>query len=150
MPQTTESDEAALAAQEELKRAWMQVSFGQFDRAIESCRRAAQLLPDHHLPPTLEGSFELAAGRVRQALGTLREATRRHQDQPLSWLYFAEACFLGGRRRQAVRALGKAEALPDPGEVGELIEQLRQTWQDIEPSEMPPPLVAQMEGAPAD
>lgn len=157
MRQNPETDEAALAAQEELKRAYMQVSFGQFDQAIESCERAAQNLPDHHLPAALKGSFELAAGRVREALGTLRQATRRWNDQPLPWLYFAEACFLGGRRRQGLRALDKAEqfaAQMEQGEqpaeaaqIGELIEELRQTFKEVEPAEMPPPLVAQTGGA---
>ncbi|MFP4600479.1 MAG: tetratricopeptide repeat protein [Persicimonas sp.] len=154
MRQNPETDEAELAAQEELKRAYMQVSFGQFDQAIESCERAARHLPDHHLPAALKGSFELAAGRVREALGTLRQATRRWNDQPLPWLYFAEACFLGGRRRQGLRALDKAEkhaARMEQGEqvaqIGELIDELRQIWKAVEPTEMPPPLVAQTGGA---
>jgi predicted Zn-dependent protease len=147
---TREGDDAGLRAQEELKRGYLHVSFGQYDEGIKACRSAAELAPDHHLPPTLEGSFEMAAGRLREALGTLRKATRRHPDQPLPWLYFAEACFLSGRRRQGERALGKAQALDEPGEHGDLIADLRQTWQAVEPSEVPPPLVPKVDDEPAE
>ncbi len=141
-PQTSE---APVSARDELRRAYMHVSFGQYDEAIAACERAAKVAPDHYLPPTLQGSFELACGRVRDALGTLRGVTRRHGDEPLPQIYFAEACLLSGRRRQGERALDKAERLADSEEVEQLVDELRQIWEAIDPSQMPPPLVVEFD-----
>lgn len=131
-------------ARDELRRAYLQVSFGKYPEAIAACERAAQLAPDHHLPATLKGSFEMAAGRVRDALGTLRGVTRRHDEEALPQIYFAEACFMAGRRRQGERALDKAEALLDSQELADLIDSLRQTWASVDADELPPPLVVEL------
>jgi predicted Zn-dependent protease len=144
-------DQTDSAGQVELKRAYLHVSFGQYDQAIEACDRAAAAAPEHHLPATLRGSFEMAAGRVRDALGTLRPVTRRHPDEPLPKIYFAEACFLAGRHRQGLRALKQAEAIcqeaqddPQVAQCIELVDGLRQIWQSVEPTEVPPPLVVEL------
>jgi predicted Zn-dependent protease len=151
-----ELDSSETSARTELKRAYLCVSFGQFEQAIEACDRAADAAPRHHLPATLRGSFQMSAGRVRDALATLRSVTRAHPDQPLPKVYFAEACFMAGRRRQGERALEQAEEIcqsdseqrPDSEQTwrdcAELIAYLRQTWQSVEPSQVPPPLVVEM------
>jgi predicted Zn-dependent protease len=160
-----ELEGSAASARVELKRAFLHMSFAQYDQAIAACERAAACAPEHPLPVALKGSFEMAAGRVRDALGTLRRATKRHPGDALSHIYFAEACFLAGRERQAERALSRAEKLAEAcADIGQqdvgqqdvgqqdvgqqdvdlvgLIENLRQTWRDIGSSQVPPPLVA--------
>ena len=140
-------EEPDITAQTELKRAYLHVSFGQYDEAIAAAKRAAQIAPEHHLPPTLEGSFELAAGRVRKALGTLRKVTKRHPDQVLPQIHFAEACFMAGRHRQAKRAMDRASGMEAAAEHAQLLEELERTWGSVEPSEVPPPLVVKQDGA---
>ncbi|QDG53392.1 tetratricopeptide repeat protein [Persicimonas caeni] len=153
-----EVEASASSARVELKRAFLHMSFAQYDEAIAACDRAAACAPEHSLPVALKGSFEMAAGRVRDALGTLRRATKRHPGDALSHIYFAEACFLAGRERQAERALSRAEKLAEAcADIGQqgvgqqdvdlvgLIENLRQTWRDIGSSQVPPPLVAAFE-----
>jgi tetratricopeptide (TPR) repeat protein len=145
-------DSSETLAQIELKRAYLHVSFGQYDQGIEACERAADAAPDHYLPATLRGSFEMAAGRVRDALGTLRPVTRRYPDEALPRLYFAEACFLAGRHRQGERALNQAYSIcqkqsdESPSEqVVALLDELRRTWESVEPVHVPPPLVVNLD-----
>lgn len=132
--------EAWAAAREDLRRAYLLVSFGDFDPAIEACRRADRRIEgDHHLPKTLEGNFQVARGDVREALGTLRTVTRAHPGAALPRIHFAEACLLAGRRRQGERALEKARELDD-GEHADMIAKLEAAWEDVDPDEVPPPV----------
>ena len=148
--QTDAKESATTPARDELKRAYLHMGFCQYDEALAACERAADHAPKHHLPVALKGSFEMAAGRVRDALGTLRQATRRFPDEPLAQIYFAEACFVAGRRRQAQRALNRAEKMERADSFAEMIAQLRNTWQAVDPSEVPPPLVADFDGEAQD
>lgn len=151
---TDEHDASQSPARVELKRAYLHMNFAQYDEAIAACARAADQAPDHPLPVALKGSFEMAAGRVRDALGTLRRATKRHPGDALSHIYFAEACLLAGRERQGKRALERAEALagqqkqdgaPHDVDLAGLIRQVREIWQEIDSAEVPPPLVAEFD-----
>ena len=128
------------AARRDLQRAYLLVSFGHVDPAIEACRRADRRIDgDHHLPKTLAGNFQIAAGELRAALRTLREVTRAHPQAALPQAHFAEACLLAGRQRQGERALATARELDD-GEHTELIDRLEAAWRGIAPDEVPPPV----------
>lgn len=150
---TSELDPSSFPAQDDLKRAFLHMSFAQYDEAIAACERAADHAPEHPLPAALKGSFELAAGRVRKALGTLRRTTKQHPGDALSHIYFAEACFLAGRHRQGRRALARAEALIEAEgrdvehgvDLTELISNVGQVWGEIDMSELPPPVVAEFD-----
>lgn len=127
-------------ARDELRRAYLLVSFGNYDEAIEACHRADDLVDgSHHLPKTLEGNFLVSRGDVRAAIKTLRKVTKSFPDETLPQIHFAEACYFGGRKRQGDRALKKAKDLDD-GEYREMIDELEAAWEDVEPDEIPPPL----------
>lgn len=127
-------------ARQELRRGYMLVSFGQFDAAIEACRRADDLIGgEHHLPRTIEGNALVARGEVREAIRLLREVTREFPEAALPKMHFAEACYFAGRKRQADRALDEARELDD-GEHAEFLEALQTTWRDVEADEIPPPI----------
>ncbi len=127
-------------ARQELRRGYMLVSFGQFDDAIEACRRADTLVDGaHHLPRMIEGNVLVARGDLREAIGVLREVTREFPQAALPKMHFAEACYLAGRKRQGDRALDEAWELDD-GEHAEFLEALQTTWRDIDADEIPPPI----------
>lgn len=131
-----------ISAQESLKKAYLFLSYGQYQEAIDACDAAARLAPGHPLAPTLKGSFELAVGRVNEALGTLRAVTRRHPKHALALLYFAEACFLAGRSAAAQRALDQLDKLTLSEALREFRDELVQVWDSFAPDAIPPPLVA--------
>lgn len=135
-------DETMISADQALRSAYLYLSYGQYQEAIEACELAASLAPEHPLAPTLKGSFEMAVGRISDALGTLRRVTRRHPDHPLALLYFAEACFLAGRTSAAQRTLSKVENLPLSGALREFKDELVGVWASLPTEAMPPPLVA--------
>jgi Flp pilus assembly protein TadD len=127
-------------ARDELRRAYLLVSFGMVDEAIEVCRRADGLIDGgHHLPRTMEGSFLIARGDVTEALKLLRRVTRGNPQAVLPRVHFAEACYSAGRTRQGERALSKARQL-DNGEHERMIEKLKETWGELEAAEIPPPV----------
>src|SRR5690554_5091864 len=134
--------EMQASAQDSLKQAYLFLSFGRYQEAIDACDAAARLAPKHPLAPTLKGSFEMSVGRVGDALGTLRAVTRRHPKYPLAWLYFAEACFLDGRSAAAQRALSELDKLPLTDALLEFRDELVQVWSSVARDVIPPPLVA--------
>lgn len=99
-------------AQSELKRAWLQFSYGYVEDALDTCRRARDMAPDHPLPPTLEASILIASGRPKQALPLLRQVMRRSPEATEARIRFAEACLFLGRTSQAERQLEELKALP--------------------------------------
>ena len=128
------------SARMELKRAYLQLSFAKFDDALESCRRAAELAPEHVLPPTIEGAIMVSKGQFRDAMSLLREVGKAHPDEPLPRVYLAEACLLAGRSKQGLRALDRAEELDERDEHRELLDELRTLWEELDPEDVPPPL----------
>jgi predicted Zn-dependent protease len=143
--ESQEELEGAEAAQLELKRAYVQLGFGQFDEALDSCERAGELLGDHYLPDTLRGAVLSARGRHKEAVAVLKKVTRRHEGRALPHLYFAEACFLSGREQQARRALDAAEACERTQQETQMLAQLRELWDDLDADVVPPPLEPVME-----
>lgn len=138
--QTDDHADDWAAARRELKRAYLLVSVGEIEPAIEKCRRADRRIDGaHHLPETLAGSFQIARGEMREAIATLREVTRAHPEAALPRAHFAEACFFAGRTRQGERALEKARELDD-GDHAELIAELETIWKGVDPDEIPPPV----------
>jgi len=136
----THDEEAWAAARRDLQRAYLLVSYGDIEPAIEACRRADRRIEGaHHLPKTLEGNFQVARGEVRAALGTLRGVARAHPEASLPRIHFAEACLLAGRARQGERALERARELDD-GEHAEMIAGLEAAWDDLDPDDVPPPV----------
>ena len=139
--QTADDDETPeQRAQLELKRAYVQLGFGQFDEAMASCDRAAELVGEHYLPDTLRGAILSASGRHADALAELKRVRKRYPSQALPHLYFAEACYLSGRERQGERALEDADGCEMSEHEAEFSSQLRQLWNQVEPEDVPPPL----------
>lgn len=138
--ETTPSEGTIEEVRRELKRAYLLVSWGNFDEAIEVCRRADQLAePAHHLPRTMIGNFLVAKGEVGEALKVLRQVTREFPEEALPQIHFSEACYLAGRKRQGDRAFSKACDLDD-GEYAELLDELEASWGEVDPGDLPPPL----------
>lgn len=135
------ADDTTLAARTELRRAYLHLSYGDVDAALEACARARTLAPEQAAPRLIEGSALIAAGRLRDAVGVLRAVTQRWPSEPLGHVYFAEACWLMGRARQAERAIERAEALDTTGEHAEYIESLRGTWEAFGEGAQPEPVV---------
>lgn len=133
-------DETWRECRDELRRAYLLVSFGNVDAGIEICREVDDRLGGaHHLPATLEGEFLVAKGELREAIGRLRETIQRFPEQVLPRLHFAEACYLDGRTEQGERALEEARERHD-GEHTELLESLEETWGDVDAEAIPPPV----------
>lgn len=136
----SETSEEMETARDELRRAYLLVSFGRFDEAIEACRRANRLLDGGHpLPKTLAGNFSIARGDVATGLKLLREAIERFPDEPLPRIHFAEACFVDGRMRRGERALERARSL-DESTYAELIGEVEKAWRGVDSGDVPPPL----------
>lgn len=138
----SETSEKTETARDELRRAYLLVSFGRFDEAIEACRRADRLLEGGHpLPKTLAGNFSIARGDVATGLKLLREAIERFPDEPLPRIHFAEACFVDGRMRRGERALERARALDESESTfAELIDEVERAWAGVDSGDVPPPL----------
>jgi len=137
---TGQDDVEETTARAELKRAYMLAHFGRFDEAIACCQKAAEIAPDHVLPPTMEGAFLTAAGRNRKALGHLRKVVKRFSDEPLPRLHFAEACLLAGRVKKGFGELDAAVELDEEGEHAELAQLLRETFDGLDKNDIPDPL----------
>lgn len=133
-------EDAVEQAKIELKRAYVQLGFGQFDEALQSCSAAGDVLDDHYLPQTLRGAILSASGRHKEALKTLKDLRLRHPERALPHLYFAEACLLSGRRQQGERALDAATQCEKSSQERQMLEHLRQLWSQVDPDVVPPPL----------
>lgn|SRR5690554_406979 len=131
-----------VSAQELLKKAYLLLSYGQYEEAIAACEEASKVAPGHPLAAVLKGSFEMAVGRVNDALGTLRAVTNRHPEHPLALIYFAEACFLAGRSAAAQRALAQLDKLTLSEALCEFRDELVQVWDSMALDIIPPALVA--------
>lgn len=149
MSQHSPNIDASRQAREELQRAYLFVTYGHLNEAMDACERAATHLPDEPLPHTLKGAILTASGQLPQAMRTLQQVLRAHRGDILASLYLAEACFLAGRHRRAWRLLEEldAEALALSPH-GELAIALRETWSQIAPEELPKPLVVNLEDEP--
>jgi len=133
-------DETWKECRDELRRAYLLVSFGNVEKGIDICRDVDDRLGGaHHLPGTLEGEFLVAKGELREAIARLRETVQRFPEQVLPRLHFAEACFLDGRAEQGERALDEARERHD-GAHAEFLDALEETWGDADPEEIPPPV----------
>jgi predicted Zn-dependent protease len=122
----------------------MQMGFGQFDEALESCARAERLLGEHYLPATLRAAVLSARGQHAEAIRALKRIRDNHPEQALPHLYFAEACFFSGRTRQAERALACADDCEKSQDEEAFLERLRAVWEQVEPADVPPPLEPEM------
>lgn len=142
---TDEVDSMEFAARAALQRAYLFLGFGQYPEAIDACQTAAELAPGHPLPRTLKGSFEMAAGRMGEALATLRQVTQQHPEDVLAQVYFAEACFLAGRHRPGHKALARAQSMDMDASLQALCAELERFWAQMPPDAMPPALVAQID-----
>ena len=143
--------EAAIeVARAELQRAYLLLGWGNVEEALEACGRARELAPEHPLPPTIEATVLIAAGRLPEALRLLRRTCREHRDAVLPQVHFAEANLLMGRLERGFRELERAEALCEEsgGEHAGLVALLRQSWEGLAPEQVPAPVViAQVDGA---
>ena len=136
----TDADGAYEASRSELRRAYLLVSFGRFEAAVEACRRADDLIDGgHHLPKTLEGSFLISKGDTAEALQVLRRVVADRPEVALPRIHFAEACFLEGRMRQGEHHLEEARRIDD-GRHDALIERLAEAWLEVEVESIPPPM----------
>lgn len=129
-------------AQKALKKAYLLLSFGHFDEALAACSEAARLCPGNSVAPALHGAILIAAGRTNDAIQFLSRIIRRYPNDALPRLYFCEACLLGGRFQRGMKELEKIGAtLPEDSPWREFYENLRATFDGLEPKEIPAPLV---------
>lgn len=133
-------DEAT--ARDMLKKAYVWMNFGYYERAMTACRTAARRADDPLVPETIRGAIMTASGRPVEAMRHLMELHRRHRDAILTALYLAEACFLAGRRRRAWKTL---EALDDEALAEspwrDFAHQLQRVWNQLdELDDLPDPI----------
>lgn len=116
------------AAQQELKRAYLMIEQGDFDQALSCCESAAKLADQSPLARILQANILASTGNLKEALGQLRQITKRWPAEPLGHLHFAEVCFFMNRMPQAQKALVAARALELDEEQVEFLDQLEQFW----------------------
>ena len=135
-----EGDRDATARQL-LKKAYVWMNFGYYQRAMQVCEYAAERADDPFVARTLHGAILTASGRALEGMRMLMKLHRRRRDAILTALYLAEACFLAGRPRRGFKTLDSIDrqALEDsPFEP--FARQLRETWENIDevqPLEVP-------------
>lgn len=122
-------------AQTELKRAYMMITGGHLEEALEACDAALERAPDSPMPETMAGSFLASFGRHDEALKVLRKASRKDPNFALPHIYFAEASFFLGRKKVAERSLEKAKKLDEDGEFSGLIEHLDELFSQVDDPE---------------
>ena len=140
--ESAQDQERQASAQQLLKKAYLLLSNGHFEEALNYCDRAAEESEDDVLARTLRGAFLTASGRPVEAMQELMRLHQRRRETILSALYLAEACFLAGRHRRGWKVL---EGIDDQ-ELAEsrwtgLAAQLHETWDGLAELEgLPKPL----------
>lgn len=130
------------AGRTKLRQAYVLVSFGFINEALEICEEVAVELPDHPIAPTLKGAFLIASGQPQAALKHLAKVMRRHPRSALTRLYFCEACLLSGRGGRGLKELQALdEDLLDTQDLRLFADSLKQVFEDIDPSMIPAPLI---------
>lgn len=134
-------------AREILKRAWIWMEFGHFEKAIAACERAADRADRPLVPETIKGAVLTASGRPEEAMRHLMGLHRRNSEAILTSLYLAEACFLAGRHRRARKTLDEIDEqrLAD-SRWSEFARQLSRTWEQLDDLEqLPDPVEVPLE-----
>ena len=130
------------AGRTKLQQAYVLLSFGFIDEALEFCEQVAVELPDHPIAPTLKGAFLIASGQTQAALKYLAKVLRRHPRSALTRLYFCEACLLSGRRGRGLKELQALDKdLLDTEDLRLFANSLKQVFEDIDPTMIPAPLI---------
>ena len=129
-------------AQISLKKAYLLLSYGHFNQAINSCTEATKLCPDNYLAPSLHGAILVAAGRINEAIQHLSRVMRRFPNEILPRLYFCEACLLGGRTQRGLKELGTiGKTITEDSPWFPFYENVQATFEGLDPSQIPAPLV---------
>lgn len=124
----------------ELKRAYLQLSWGRFDEALRSCDHAAKRAPDHCSARTLRAAILSARGEHEDAIRELRAVRREHPGEALPAIFMAEALLLSGRVVQGLRLLDVAVKVAETAQEEELASSLRSFWSEVDVDAIPPPL----------
>lgn len=129
-------NEPEATAEQLLKKAYVWLNFGYYQRAMQTCELAAERADDPLVARTLQGAILTASGRPLEAMRNLMRLHRRNRDAILTALYLAEACFLAGRPRRGWKTLESIDdqALAD-SPYGDFADQLRHTWRQLDDSE---------------
>jgi predicted Zn-dependent protease len=137
-----QTNQAIEEARRELRRAYLLVSFGDFDQALHICRDLTEKLPEHPLPAAMEGAFLTASGKPQSALKLLSRVIRRFPESALARLYFCEACLLSGRLPRGLKELEKLDPnLLDTPELKEFAASLKDTFDGLDPAAIPAPVI---------
>lgn len=132
---TRHLDEASrqATARQLLKKAYVSMNFGYFQKALTACDRAVERADDPLVAETMRGAILTASGRPVEAMRELIGLHRRHPEAILTALYLAEACFLAGRHRRAWKTLEgiDQEALADSPWC-DFGRELRRTWRQLD------------------
>lgn len=145
----TSSDQQSSAidtARAKLQRAYVLVSFGYLEEAIEVCAEVDAELPDHPMASTLQGAFLIASGQTQAALKHLGRVMRRHPQSTLTRLYFCEACLLSGRVARGLKELERLDdAHLDTEDLRSFARSLKEVFEGIDPATLPDPLVVRFD-----
>ena len=88
-----------------LKRAYVLMSHGYFEKALATCEQAAEEPAMSLAARALQGAILTASGRPKEAVKLLMPLHRRNRDALGVALYLAEACYFAGRHRRAQKIL---------------------------------------------
>ena len=128
-----------------LQRAYVLMSFGFIEEALDACDEAARRAeePDDEVTAhSVKGAMLSASGRPKEAMRELIGLRRKYGEAILPALYLAEACFLAGRSRRAYKILdGLDQEQLGRSPYVEFAAQLRTTWESLgELDGLPDPL----------
>lgn len=129
---TQQRQQSDATARQLLKKAYVWMNFGYYERAMEACERAAQHAEDSQVAEALQGAVLTASGRPLEAMRLLMKVHRRDRDAILPALYLAEACFFAGRMRRGFKVLdGLDEQRLADSPYQEFARQLRESWEQL-------------------
>lgn len=116
-----------------VQRAYVLMSFGYIEEALEACDEAARRAeePDDEVTAqSVKGAMLSASGRPKEAMRQLMGLRRKYGEAILPALYLAEACFLAGRSRRAWKILdGLDQERLGRSPWAQFASQLRATWE---------------------
>ena len=125
-----------------LQRAYVLMSFGFIEEALEACdeaARRAEIANDEVTARSVKGAILNASGRPKEAIRDLMKLRRDYKEAILPSLYLAEACFMAGRSRRAWKILDGIDAEKlGKSPWAEFARQLRLTWESISEVEVIP------------
>ncbi|MGC2321064.1 MAG: protein kinase, partial [Terriglobales bacterium] len=95
----------------------IQVSLGQFDRALESARQGLQLDPDSSFGYANTATAFAALGRVDEARATMKAAVQRNLGGPFSHIFLAYLAWAQNDPPTVEQELASAKAMGPEGEI---------------------------------